>query len=243
MIEGIYSATEGMTNQQTVMEVVTNNLANVNTYGYKRDDLSFSDTLNALGVPEMDSTYSPDSAPVKFSTDFSQGHTQSTSNPLDLALDGDGFFVIQYDDGIRYTRSGNFSLNSSGQLVTIDGYPVLGTNGPIQIQGSQVEIDSTGQVIVDGVLIGKLRLASFQDSSALIKAGHNTFTKTDVSITEFAADADVMQGFLESSNVNAVNEMARMIEAMRMYEAYQKSLLLLNETLERASNELGTVTV
>jgi flagellar basal-body rod protein FlgF len=241
MLEAIYSATEGMTNQQTVLEVVTNNLANVNTYGYKSDDLSFSDTLSALGVPEMDSTYSPDSDPVKFSTDLSQGHTQSTGNPLDLALDGDGFFVIQYDDGIRYTRSGNFSLNSSGQLVTIDGYPVLGTNGPIQIQGSRVEIDSAGQVIVDGVLIGILRLASFQDNSALIKAGHNTFTKTDASITESAADADVMQGFLESSNVNAVHEMARMIEAMRMYEAYQKSLLLISETLEQASNELGTV--
>ena len=241
MIEAIYSATEGMTNQQTVLEVVTNNLANVNTYGYKRDDLSFSDTLSALGVPEMDSTYTPDSDPVKFKTDFSQGYTQSTGNPLDLALDGDGFFVIQYDDGIRYTRSGNFSLNSSGQLVTIDGYPVLGINGPIQIQGSQLEIDSTGQIIVDGALIGKLRLASFQDNSALIKAGHNTFIKTDANITELAAVADVMQGFLESSNVNAVHEMVRMIEAMRMYEAYQKSLLLLNETLEQASNELGTV--
>lgn len=241
MIEAIYSATEGMTNQQTVLEVVTNNLANVNTYGYKRDDLSFSDTLNVLGVPEMDSTYSPDSDPVKFNTDLSQGHIQSTSNPLDLALDGDGFFVIQYDDGIRYTRSGNFSLNSSGQLVTIDGYPVLGANGLIQVQGSQVEIDSTGQIIVDGSLIEKLRLANFQDNSALIKAGHNTFIKTDASITEFAASAGVMQGFLEASNVNAVHEMARMIEAMRMYEAYQKSLLLLNETLEQASNELGTV--
>jgi len=254
MVEGIYSAAAGMINQQTMLEVITNNLANVSTSGYKRDELSFSGTLNTLpkAQPEAyavkSSVYSLDTVSARFATDYTQGGLQRTDNPLDLALDGDGFFAIQYANGIRYTRSGNFSLDSSGQLATADGYPVLGVNGIIQIRGKSprtrgVEIDSIGQVIVDGTRVAKLRLAHFQDTSGLIKAGDNTFIAANATAVELPAAAEVRQGFLESSNVNVVYEMAKMIEAMRVYESYQKTIQLINQTLEKANNQLGKISV
>lgn len=256
MVEGIYSATAGMINQQTMLEVITNNLANVSTSGYKRDELSFSGMLNALplaynSVAQASMPVDLDTVSARFVTDYTQGGLQRTDNPLDLALDGRGFFVIQHANGIRYTRSGNFSLDSSGQLVTADGYPVLGVNGIMQIRGSgeqtlmsvALEIDSIGQVIVDGTPVAKLRLANFQDMSGLIKAGNNTFVAANATAVEVVAAAEVRQGFLESSNVNAVHEMVKMIEAMRVYESYQKTIQMINGTLEKANTELGKISV
>ncbi|MBD3182238.1 flagellar basal-body rod protein FlgF [Candidatus Poribacteria bacterium] len=247
MIQGVYSATAGMINQQISLEVITNNLANASTSGYKRDELSFSSMLNTL--PSVESIYPEGTKPeldtvtVKYSTDFSQSGVKSTDNPLDLALEGDGFFVIQHPNGIRYTRDGNFFLNDSGQLVTADGYPVLGTNGPINIQNGKLDIDSSGQVILDKTPIANLRLADFQDKSVLVKEGNNVFALSDPNATETASSALVRQGYLELSNVNVVQEMTKMIETMRVYESYQKSLQLINETLEKASGELGKISV
>ena len=243
MIQGLYAAAAGMINQQTMLEVITNNLANVNTSGYKRDDLSFSGMFDPLPTPEGSNVLNLDTVSTKFTTDFTVGGVQRTDNPLDVTIDGDGFFVIQHDNGIRYTRSGNFSLNVSGQLVTVDGYPVLGTNGIIPVHGNQVEIDNTGQVIVDGISVATLRLADFQKPYELIKAGNNTFVAANPAVVEMPATAHVEQGFLELSNVNAVYEMAKMIESMRVYESYQKTIQLFNETLEKANSELGKISV
>jgi len=250
-----------------MLEVITNNLANVNTSGYKRDELSFSGMLNALSASKFlappayasvnavnPGTVELDTVSAKFATDFAQGSIQRTDNPLDLALDGSGFFVVQHANGIRYTRSGNFSLDSTGRLVTADGYPVMGINGLVQIQGDRIEIDSTGQVIADGMLVAKLKLVDFQDTNGLIKAGNNTFMIADAAFSgrrvqgsqmaaEMPATAQVKQGFLELSNVNAVYEMAKMIEAMRVYESYQKTIHLISESLEKASDELGKISV
>lgn len=251
MIQGIYSSVAGMANQWTMLEVITNNLANVSTVGYKRDDLEFSGTLNTLPTQQDYVTYSSrqvslDNVTAKFFTDFSQGELQRTDNPFDLAIDGSGFFVIQYPDGIRYTRSGNFSLNSSGQLVTADGYPVLGINGPIQIQGNHVEFDTAGSVIADGAIVGTLRLIDFQDPSCLMKAGSNTYviaSNPNVSMAEMPSSAGIKQGFIENSNVNPIYEMAKMIETMRIYESYQKTIQMLNETQQKANEELGKITI
>ncbi len=250
MIQGIYSATAGMTNQQIMLDVITNNLANVSTSGYKRDEVSFSGTLNSLATPEA-STITPnnavnlDTVSARFATDFSQAGVRKTDNPLDLALNGDGFFVIQHTNGVRYTRSGNFSLDNSGQLVTTDGYPVLGINGTIQLttaQAGRMEIDSAGQIIVDGFPVAQLRLADFQDTSNLVKSGYNTFL-SNAPASEVPANVEVEQGFLELSNVNPIYEMAKMIEAMRVYESYQKTIQSLNETLDQANKQLGKISV
>lgn len=256
MIQGIYSSTAGMINQQIMLEVITNNLANVNTSGYKRDEISFSGMLNVLStsksrfpVSASANAVNPefaglDTVSAKFTTDFAQGSIRRTDNPLDLALDGSGFFVIQHANGTRYTRSGNFSLDSTGRLVTVDGYPVMGINGVVQIQGDQVEIDSAGQVITDGMPVAKLKLVDFQGTNGLVKAGNNTFMIANAILAEeMHATAQVKQGFLELSNVNAVYEMAKMIEAMRVYESYQKTIQLISETLEKASDELGKISV
>ena len=250
MIQGIYSATAGMNNQQIMLDVITNNLANVSTSGYKRDEVSFSGMLNSLPTPEA-YINSPidkvnlETVSASFATDFSQAGARRTDNPLDLALDGDGFFVIQYANGVRYTRSGNFSLDNSGQLVTADGYPVLGINGAVQLtnaRSERMEIDSAGQIIVDGLPVAQLRLADFQDTSILTKAGYNTFVSNNAG-AETPASVDVKQGYLELSNVDPVYEMARMMEAMRVYESYQKTIQSLNDTMEQANKQLGKISV
>lgn len=246
MIQATYSAVAGMVNQQIMMEVITNNLANVSTSGYKRDELSFSGMLNPLPAPEVPTTNNVedlDTISARFATDYTQGNMQRTDNPLDLALEGDGFFVVQHANEIRYTRSGNLSLNGLGQLVTAGGYPVLGVNGVIQIQGNQVDINDAGQIIVDGNPVAQLRLASFQNSDELMKAGNNTFVTRNTGVTEMSSTAGVKQGFIEMSNVNPIYEMIKMVEAMRIYESYQKTAMLVNETLEKANNELGKVSV
>ena len=247
MIQGIYSATAGMVNQQTLLEVTTNNLANINTVGFKRDELSFSGMLNTLPVADsINVTNRPpklDTVTYKFSTDFTQGSLRRTDNTFDLALDGTGFFAVQAPAGVRYTRSGNFFLDKTGQLVTADGYPVLGTNGPIQIRGTEAEIDGAGNIFVDGKQTAKLRLADFQDTSGLVKIGNNLLTNQNPGITEEVAAGHVRQGFLEMSNVDVVNEMARMIEIMRTYESYQKTIQLIDGTMQKANDELGKISV
>jgi flagellar basal-body rod protein FlgF len=240
MIPGLYSAVAGMMNQQTMLGVISNNLANVNTVGYKRNDLNFSGVFNPL--PDVNGTYNSlnlDDVSAKFITDFSEGEIRQTDNPLDLSLDGNGFFVIQKQNGVIYTRSGNFTIDNSGQLVTMDGFPVLGTNGVIQIQGGSPKIDSAGQITVNDNPIAKLRIASFQDSNQLTKAGYNTYTSNNQ--TELTGSTEVRQGCLEMSNANAIHEMVKMIETMRIYESYQKTIQLFNETLEKANSELGKV--
>jgi flagellar basal-body rod protein FlgG len=240
MIPGLYTTVAGMINQQNMLEVITNNLANVNTVGYKKDDLNFSGTFNLL--PDQTGTYTIlnlDGVSSKFLTDFSAGDIKTTDNMLDLALNGDGFFVIQHKDGIRYTRSGNFTLDNNGTLVTADGYPVMGTNGAIQIQGGTPEIDNSGQVIVNGNVVAKLKIVDFQKPYQMTKAGYNTFVNSNQA--EQNSTAQVKQGFLEMSNANPIQEMVKMIETMRVYESYQKTIQLFNETLEKANSELGKI--
>jgi flagellar basal-body rod protein FlgG len=240
MIPGLYTTVAGMINQQNMLEVITNNLANVNTVGYKKDDLNFSGTFNLL--PDQTGTYTIlnlDGVSSKFLTDFSAGDIKTTDNMLDLALNGDGFFVIQHKDGIRYTRSGNFTLDNNGTLVTADGYPVMGTNGAIQIQGGTPEIDNSGQVIINGNVVAKLKIVDFQKPYQMTKAGYNTFVNSNQA--EQNSTAQVKQGFLEMSNANPIQEMVKMIETMRVYESYQKTIQLFNETLEKANSELGKI--
>lgn len=240
MIPGLYTTVAGMINQQTMLEVITNNLANVNTVGYKRDNLNFSGMFNLL--PDQTGTYTLlnlDNVSSKFLTDFSSGDIKPTDNKLDLAINGDGFFVIQNKNGTQYTRSGNFTLDNSGQLVTSDGYPVMGTNGTIQIQGGIPEIDNSGQVIVNGTIIAKLKIVDFQKPYQLTKAGYNTFSNN--SQAEQNSTAQVKQGCLEMSNANPIHEMVKMIETMRVYESYQKTIQLFNDTLEKANAELGKI--
>jgi flagellar basal-body rod protein FlgF len=231
----------GLSRQMTLerqLDVVANNVANVNTAGFKADSSLFEEFLmsgahedNFVGNDRRLS-YVQDRGTYR---DFSQGATEATKNPLDVAIDGGGFLVVQTAGGERYTRDGGLQLNGQGQLVTTSGNPVLGTGGPITFQPGDHDVnvaaDGTITVVeannrIDSVR-GKLRLVSFADAQKLLKEGANLY-----SAGEGAAQPDiastVKQGFIEKSNVNAVAEMSRMVEVTRAYT--QMSTLLQQES-------------
>ena len=260
MLEGIYIAASGGFKQEKNLEVIANNLANVNTVGYKRDSLAFQELLAPF--PDSQGSVSSISASgdhgfnkdasfsgiVKLSSDFSQGAIRETGNPLDVALDGEGFFAIETKDGVRYTRQGNFRLNDANVLVNHDGNPVLGEGGQITIQGigNIVSIDTQGKISLGDGLgnqgVGNLRVVKFNDPGKLIKTGKGLFMPTGADVNEIEADnVSVKQGAIESSNVAAVKEMTKMIEVMRTYEAYQKVIQTIDSVNGRAVSELARI--
>jgi flagellar basal-body rod protein FlgF len=213
--------------RQTILErqldVIANNVANVNTAGYKADNSLFEEHLTS-GAHE-DNFVGSDRR-VSFVQDrgtfrdFSQGAVEQTKNPLDVAIDGSAFLVVQTPAGERYTRDGGMQLNNVGQLVTVAGNPVLGTGGPIVFQPTDHDINVTPDgtiTVVEGngrtdSIRGKLRLVSFPDAQKLLKEGLNLYTAGEGS-AQPDIKSTVRQGFIEKSNVNAVAEMSRMIEA------------------------------
>jgi flagellar basal-body rod protein FlgF len=217
--------------RQTILErqldVVANNIANVNTSGFKADTSLFEEYLmpgahedNFVGSDRRLS-YVQDRGTFH---DLSQGPVAETKNPLDLAISGNGFLVVQTAAGERYTRDGGLQVNNQGQLVTAAGDPVLGGSGPIVLQPTDhdVNVSPDGTItVLEGTgrtdsVRGKLRLVSFADAQRLLKEGSNLYSASDG-----AAQADtksqVQQGYIEKSNVNAVAEMSRMIEVTRAY--------------------------
>jgi flagellar basal-body rod protein FlgF len=209
------------------LDVVANNIANVNTTGYKNDSSLFEEFLTS-GAHE-DNFVGSDRR-VSFVQDrgtfrdFSQGALEQTKNPLDLAIDGSAFLVVQTPAGERYTRDGGLQLNNQGQLVTLAGNPVLGAGGPIVFQPTDHDVNVTADgtiTVVEGngtadSIRGKLRLVSFTDAQKMLKEGLNLYTAGEGS-PQPDTKSVVRQGFIEKSNVNAVAEMSRMIEVTRAY--------------------------
>jgi len=195
----------------------------VGTTGFKKETLTFDQTLQEY-----------------VRTDLSQGNLRSTSNPLDIALEGDGFFRIQTPNGIRYTRNGSFSLNADGALVTENGDQVLGKNGAIIIGAGNITIDTQGQITVDEKVVDTLSVDTFVRPERLQKAGQSycVYTGPQEEIVE-PEQVIVKQGCLEESNVMVVEEMAKMIETLRTFESYQKIIQTFDETSYKAINEVG----
>jgi len=246
MLKGLYTAASGMLAQVTKMDVITNNLANASSTGYKRDIASFNLSLAAFQQPPgiqlvSQSLSNSPVLSIKYNTDFSAGSLQKTDNPLELALEGSGFWVVQTPNGTKYTRNGTFSLDSQGQLVTSNGFLVLGKKGgPISLKGEKIEINTLGEVFVDGQFVDALRIADFSPPNVLKKEGNGLFAVIDPTVQENpATGAQVRQGFLENSNVSPVALMAELIETMRGYETYQKAIHLFDETLGKMNNEVG----
>jgi flagellar basal-body rod protein FlgF len=210
------------------LNVVANNIANVNTNGFKADESLFEEHLNS-GAHEDNFvstdrrvSYVQDRGTYR---DLSPGPVQQTSNPLDVAIDGRGFLAVQTQGGERYTRDGNLQINSQGQLVTAAGDAVLGTSGPIVLQPTDhdVNISPDGTVtVLEGTtrtdsIRGKLRIANFTDAQKLLKEGYNLYSQGEAGVAPADAKTTVRQGYVEKSNVNAVSEMSRMVEVMRTY--------------------------
>lgn len=261
MVRGLYTAWTGMVNEQKRLDVISNNMANSDTTGFKKEKVtsqSFDDELT-LRI-HNNNLYSPlnyrignMNLGVKIGEtyhDFSQGSLRETGNTYELALSGDGFFTIQTTNkqgvtSVKYTRDGSFTVNTDGYLVTRDGDYVLGTNGePIQIPGAQtatnVVFDERGNISVNGQQVATLGIASFANPQALLLYGENMYDATPAAGLQ-AGNAVVHQGYLEMSNTNVIQEMVDLITITRAYEAGQKMIQTEDETLDKAVNEIGRV--
>ncbi len=248
MSGGMYMAAAGALIQQLRLEVLANNVANIDTVGYKADRSVF-EIPDAPDPPVFETpvdgiqSLSPYAPPFASVIDFSQGAIRRTGNPLDVALNGSGFFCLQTPDGIQYTRQGSFGLNEQGVLVSPDGYPVLGEGGEITLDEGVVEIDAQGALRVAGDEIDRLRIADFKDPGSLIKAGNSRFVALDTAVEqEPSPDTSLQQGYLEAANVNAVQAMTEMIETSRAFEAYQKVIQTADEATANSINDVGATT-
>lgn len=245
MNSGMYPAVSGSLAAMRRLDVISNNLANVNTPGYKKDKMSFEGLLagnvNPPAVPQG-ATADPIMQKENIYIDYSGGPINQSGNPLDLALDGDGFFAVTTPEGTAYTRQGNFRTSADGTLVTVDGYPVQGNGGSaIRIQGSRVEIDTKGSVLVDGTEAGTISLLDFNKPYALTKVGSALFVSADPQATPQASKAQIQQGYLEGSNVESISEMVQMIETNRYFEACSKVIKGFDDIAAKAAGELGRV--
>ena len=256
MIRGLYTGASGMLPEMSRTDVISNNMANVNTTAFKKDRAVFR-AFPEMNIHRIDDPISAgidqaiDPRPFigmlgtgvmvdEVNTDFSQGNLRITSNPLDLAIEGEGFFQVQTPDGIRYTRDGSFTLTSGGYLVTSEGYYVLGENGPLQLsQDGDIVISRQGEIFVNEQFMGRLNIVTFDQIGQLQKQGDNLYF-TDAAPVP-AQEAQVVQGALEGSNINVVLEMVDLISAFRAYEANQKVIQTHDSTLDRVINYVGRV--
>ncbi len=257
MIKGLYTAGAGMMLQMARQDVVANNLANVNTGGYKKDETicqAFPEMLisrlgdtkqTALGevkiLPPVPIGSLSTGAIVKdIVTDHSMGNLKYTENPTDLAISNEGYFVIRTPEGERFTRNGAFKINDAGLLVNDQGYPVMdNNNNPIELRGEFL-VDKTGNILVDNQVITKLKIATFTDKRFLQKQGDSNMNPRGQVYTE-AQNPGVLQGYQELSNVNAVHEMVALISVMRAYESCQKVVQAEDETMGVAIDQVGAI--
>jgi flagellar basal-body rod protein FlgG len=234
MYKGMYIALSGAVLKQKHMDLFAQNIANVNTNGYKKERISFREYLipadNASGVVEDGRTMTQLSAQV---TDFSNGPILSTSNPLDLAISGDGFFALENN---RYTRNGNFKISNDGYLATQGNIKILGDGGPISIEGNRIGISSSGEVFADDISVGNIKVVDFEDRSKLKKMDGGLFYSEE---SGQEIDANISQGYLESSNVEVIREMVQMVTSMREFESYQKMIHAFDEAASKTINEMG----
>lgn len=241
----MYLAAAGALVQQMRLEVLANNVANINTTGYKAEKTIFSmsdDAVSQAPQPTMDNTQPLSPYAPLFSTiiDFSQGAVKQTGNPLDVAIEGNGFFSIRTSEGVQYTRQGSFTLNTEGVLTTQDGYPVMGEGGEIELEEGAVKIDLEGRLHVEGDEVGRLQITHFPNLEALKKVGNGRFIAPDEAIRrEQPLNMSLSQGYLETANVNTIQAMTEMIETSRAFEAYQKVIQSADEATAKSINEVG----
>ncbi len=257
MVKGLYTAYTGMINEQHRMDVLTNNLANSDTNGYKKEgatsqafDTVLVDKIKDLSEPgRLNRNVGKANFGVKIGenyTDYSQGAFKVTGNKYDLAIAGDGFFNVEFTNkagvtSTKYTRDGAFVVNTEGYLVTKDGDFVLGESGRIKIDPTQdVAIDARGYISQNGTEIGKIKLTDFMDLNYLEHYGENYYQPVE-GATEKTTVGAIRQGYIETSNVQVVQEMVEMISVSRQYESNQKLITTIDETLGIASQQLGKV--
>ncbi len=233
MYKGAYIALTGAAPKQTQMDLISHNIANANTAGFKKDRIAFKEYLTTAvnaSVPDEPMTLGGN---YYIATDFSSGPIIKTGNTLDLAIDGEGFFALE---GNKYTRGGNFRISGDGFLVTQNNIKVLGSGGPISIEGEKIEILSNGEIFVNNESAGILKVVNFQDQSVLKRLDGSIFSSDKAGE---ASTSQVMQGHIEGSNVEAIREMVNMMTALREFESYQKIIRSFDEASSKVVNEMG----
>ena len=261
MVRGTYIAGTGMLLQRRQMEIITNNITNADTTGYKKEYLvshSFDEVLvrrinDHDPIPHPDPHVlgwrfyprAPGVGPLNLGTqvdqlyiNFEDGSLDGTERSTDLALVGDAFFVMQTIDGERYTRAGAFYIDELGFLVDGEGNYLLGENGPINVGGLNFTVDRAGGVRIGEEYIDQIRLVSFADNGALRKQGSNLYYSLEEPQAEVNPYA-IAQGFLEMSNVDIGREMVDMLSIFRTYETNQRMIMMIDETVGKAVNEIG----
>lgn len=267
--KGIYTALSGALAQTTKIDTIANNIANVNTTGFKKDQQTFSEYLTAMEKPpeviqvprvpaSIESFYDMNGGDKGFVdasgtfTNFEQGSMKHTGGKLDVAIDGAGFFEINTSSGVRLTRAGNFTIDGNGQLVTKDGDAVLleGDNAAgadqrtVHFSGKASVYISDGGEVFDGENnLGKLSLVQVANPDSLQKMGNNNYGFKSNMAAEMTSVKvpSLKQGFLETSNVNIVNEMTDMIMAQRVFEGTQKAIHAYDQMADKLINVVGSV--
>ena len=230
------------------LNVISNNLANVNTTGFKRDiavQMSFEQTVNSLmteqrvGELPLSETDIGEQTNIKKIIDTQSGSFKVTGQPFDLAAESDGFFEVKTDSGVAYTKKGDFSLDSSGRLVTKSGLPVLGLNGEIRLMTDNPRIDSQGKIWEDQNMVAQIKMVDFSRPESLQRGGDGLFYSVSGGKTVASDQIRVRQGYLESSNVTAMNEMVNLIETMRHFESGAQLIKNYDEMMGSAIKTLG----
>ena len=266
MVKGLYTAHTGMVNEMKRLDILANNLANANTTAYKKEGTTsrtFADEM-AIRVKDTSSyglnrqigeiTYGVHLGQVY--TDYSSGSFRVTDNSTDFAIDGNGFFAVAFTDkqgntSVKYTRDGSFTVNVAGYLVTKDGDYVLNATGAmngdanpdnfIRVDPNQrIDVNELGFIFQNDEIVGTLGMTDFDNYDYIEKYGENLYNLLEGG-NRIGTNAKVMQGVLESSNVNVINEMVNMITIQRAYEAGQKVITSVDSTLEKAANNVGRV--
>ncbi len=266
MVKGLYTAWTGMLNEQNRLDVVSNNLANANTAGYKKEGTTVHPFKQELAYKIKDKTtvnYADGlgyiNAGVKIGenyVDYSQGSFKVTDNSTDVALAGNGFFAIEFtgkdgESSIKYTRDGQFKLTTDGYLVTADGDYVLNRSGAMNSRGGQasyiqvdpaqeISIDKYGNIYQNDQLVAQIGVVDVADYDYLERYGENMYNLLDGGEI-IASEASVEQGSVEQSNVETVSEMVEMITIQRAYESNQKAIQTIDGMVEKAVNEVGKI--
>jgi flagellar basal-body rod protein FlgF len=234
--------------QELRLEVLSNNMANISTVGFKEDRVfripstpSSAEEAIPFAAPGELPLGIIASLPAGTFTNYEQGNLKETGNALDIGLAGEGFFSVQTPNGIQYTRKGNFVLNSDEMLVTQEGYKVQGKGGrEIRISGKDVVVDASGAIIVDGSEVDTLNIVDFPNKKGLLKYGDSLYSPVDPMDQGIpAVKTLVQQGFIEGSNVDSIKVMTEMIDVMRGYESYMKAIQSMTETDSKSVNDLG----
>lgn len=250
MIRGLYASAAAMLSSGIRHEVASANLANAATVGYKARFPVIGDFQRLL-IYNLSAYRKVGAVPIgvggtgpavtAITNHVSQGPLRETNRPLDVALEGPGFFVVQTPEGLRYTRAGDWRTDEAGRLVTAEGFPVLGESGFITIGTGTPQISTDGTVMVNGQNVGRLQIVTFPQPEHLLPSIAGTLAATADSGAALPVGAEVIvrQGFLEEANTDIVNAMVELLSSFRAYEASQQAVQAQNETLRLAVNELG----